>query len=171
MGPLDRIVKAFADHEVNFVVIGNHGARLQGAPVLTEDADMAYQRTQQNHERMLAALEELDAHVDVQGWVAPLPTDDPQIFANADVWRLHTVHGELDLLYAPFGGGYDHLITNAVEVDIGDGTMVYAASMDDIIHSKELADREKDHITLQELRLFRDQQLGRREGPGLSFDL
>ena len=171
MEPLDRIVKTFRDHKVNFVVIGNHGAQLQGAPVLTEDSDIAYQRSKENHVRMLAALEELEAHVDVQGWVAPLPTDDPEIFANADVWHLYTVHGELDLLYAPVGGGYEHLITNAVEVDIGDGTLVFTASMDDIIRSKELANRPKDRVSLPELRRFRDQQLRNREGPGLSFDL
>ena len=153
------------------VVIGNYGALLQGARVATEDADMAYQRTEENHRRILAALKELDAHLEVSGWLAPIPTDDPQIFAAADVWHIHTVHGELDLLYAPLGGGYDHLIANAVEVDIGNGFKMLAASLDDIIHSKELADRDKDHQTLDILRRFRDEQRHEREGPGPSSDL
>lgn len=45
------------------------------------------------------------------------------------------------------------------------------ASMDDIIFSKELANRPKDHQSLTELRRFRDEQERDRDGPGLSFDL
>lgn len=41
MEGLDPIVETLAAHAVNFVVIGNYGAQLHGAPVLTADADVA----------------------------------------------------------------------------------------------------------------------------------
>lgn len=85
-------------------------------------------------------------------------TGDPDLLTAQEMWNLTTVHGDLDLLYAPAGGGYDYLIEEAVAVDIGDGWIAMAASIDDIITSKEKADREKDRLTLPELRRFRDEQ-------------
>ena len=119
---------------------------------------------------MAAALEELGARLRIGEETVRLP-NDPRLLAQGEIWNLRTVYGDLDILHAPAGGGYEHLIERAVEVEVGDGVMVLAASMDDIIHSKELANREKDHLTLAELRRFRDQQKRDREGPDLSFDL
>ena len=120
----------------------------------------------------MAALEELGARIRFgDDETVRLPYSDPLLLASGDIWNLRTVHGDLDLLYAPGGGGYDDLIQDAVEVEIGDRVMVLAASLDDIIRSKELANRDKDNIALPELRRFRDQQKRDRDGPGLSFDL
>ncbi len=171
MQRLDLIAKTLADHQVDFVLLGNYGAQIQGAQVLTEDADMAYHRGQENLVRMMAALEEMGARIRFGDETVGLPYSDPLLLASGDIWNLRTVHGDLDLLYAPAGGGYDDLIQDAVEVEIGDGVMVLAASLDDIIRSKRLANREKDHIALPELRRFRDEQRRQRDGPGLSFDL
>lgn len=143
---------------MKFVVIGNYGAQVQGAPVLTEDADMAFHRGRENLVRLMAALEELSARIRFGDETVFFPTSDPLLLATGDIWNLRTVYGDLDLLYAPAGGGYDHLIKNAVEVEIGDGVIVMAASLDDIIRSKELANRPKDHDTLSQLRRFRDEQ-------------
>ena len=133
---------------------------------------MAYHRGKENLVRLMAALEELGARIRFgDDETVRFPYSDPLLPAGGDIWNLRTVHGDLDLLYAPAGGGYDDLIQDAVEVEIGDGVMVLAASLDDIIRSKELANRDKDNIALPELRRFRDQQKRDRDGPGLSFDL
>ena len=122
--------------------------------------------------RLMAALEELGARIRFgDDETVRLPYSDPLLPAGGDIWNMRTVRGDLDLLYAPAGGGYDDLIQDAVEVEIGDDVMVLAASLDDIIRSKELANRDKDNIALPELRRFRDQQKRDRDGPGLSFDL
>ena len=170
MEPLDRIAETLAAHQVNFVVIGNYGAQLHGVEVQTQDADMAFQRERQNLERLMAALAELDAAIRFEGGTVPLPTRDPQLLAQGEIWNLRTVHGDLDLLYSPVGGGYEELLPSAEWVVVR-GYPVLVASLDDIIHSKELADRGKDHQTLDILRRFRDEQKRDREGPGLSFDL
>ncbi len=173
MEPLDRIAETLAAHQVNFVVIGNYGAQLRGVEVQTQDADMAFQRERQNLERLMAALAEMDAAIRFEGGTVPLPTHDPQLLAQGEIWNLRTVHGDLDLLYNPAGGGYEKLLPNAEWVTVR-GYPVLVASLDDIIHSKELADRDKDHHSLQELLRFRDEQQEHgthREGPGLSFDL
>ena len=170
MKPLYRILETFVHHQVEFVLLGNFGAQIQGAPVLTQDADMAYHRGKENLERLMTALEELNARIRFGDEDVHFPTSDPLLLASGDIWNLRTVHGDLDLLYAPAGGGYDHLVENAVKVDIGSGAMVLAASLGDIIRSKELANRAKDHQTLDALRRFRDEQSRQeRGGPGLSL--
>ena len=162
MESLDPIVETLAAHAVNFVVIGNYGAQLHGAEVQTQDADVAYQRTEENQRRLAAALGEMDARiVRTEEFMIPLPTDQPAIFEERDFWRLRTIHGDVDLIFAPRGGGYDQLLPNSVRVVVG-GYPVLVASLDDIIRSKELANRDKDHRSLPELRRFRDQQQQRR---------
>jgi len=167
---LDRIAATLVAHQVNFVVIGNYGAQLHGVRVDTEDADMAFEREQQNLERLMAALEDLEAAIRFEGGTVPLPTHDPQLLGASEIWNLRTVYGDLDLLYNPAGGGYDELLAESERVNVG-GYPVLVASLDDIIRSKELADRAKDHEALVQLRRFRDQQKRHREGPGLSLDL
>ena len=139
-------------------MIGNLAAHLLGAPVLTEDADVACRRGAENRVRLMAALEELDAQTRLGGGaVGHLPKHNPQLLGATEIWNLTTVHGDLDLLYNPAGGGYGHLIRGAVWIDIN-GSAVLVASMDDIIASKELADREKDHKYLDALRQFQSEQ-------------
>ncbi|MCY4369502.1 MAG: hypothetical protein OXF41_08790 [bacterium] len=171
MEPLDPIVETLAAHAVNFVVIGNYGAQLLGADVQTADVDIAYQRTEENHRRLAAALGEMEAHIHrTEDFAIPLPTDEPGIFEERDFWRLRTIHGDVDLMFAPRGGGYDHLQPNSVRIMAG-RYPILVASIDDIIHSKELANRAKDHQSLPTLRQFRDQQRSRSDPSGLSFDL
>jgi len=158
---------------VNFVVLGNYGAQLRGVEVQTQDADMALQRELHNLERLMAALAELGTAIRFEGGTVPLPTHDPQLLAQGEIWNLRTECGDLDLLYSPAGGGYEELLPNAEWVAVR-GCRVLVASLDDIIRSKELADRVKDHQSLEALRRFQDEQRAHgtgREGPGLAFDL
>lgn len=121
---------------------------------------------------MAAALGEIDARIiRSETFTIPLPTDQPAIFEERDFWRLRTAHGDVDLIFKPLGGGYDHLLPNAVRVMVGRHP-VLVASIDDIIRSKELANRAKDHQSLPALRRFRDQQQrSRSDTSGFGFDL
>ena len=53
--------RVFARHEVQYIIVGGIGAVLQGALVTTEDLDVVHERTPQNIERLLAALQKLHA--------------------------------------------------------------------------------------------------------------
>ena len=83
-------------------MIGNYGARLQGAPVETEDADMAFLRSRENFERMAAALEEVGARLRIGEETVWIP-NDPRLLAQGEIWNLRTLYGDLDLLHAPGG--------------------------------------------------------------------
>lgn len=48
-------------HDVRFVIVGGMAAVLQRAPILTEDLDLVHDRSPENVNRLLAALQDLDA--------------------------------------------------------------------------------------------------------------
>ncbi len=61
MPELRRILEVLASHEVDFIVVGGLAAVLQGAPTTTYDVDIVYSLAKPNQEKLLRALEELDA--------------------------------------------------------------------------------------------------------------
>lgn len=145
--PLDpeRIIRVLAAHDVRYVLIGALAARLQGFPRLTADADITPADDDVNLGRLAEALRELDARIYTEKVPSGLPFDpDARFLARADVWNLVTSAGRLDIALKPSGtAGYDDLVEGAVRFEVF-GTELFAAGLDDIIRSKEAADRPQD---------------------------
>lgn len=145
--PLDpeRIVTILAKHRVRFVLIGAVAARLQGFPRLTADADITPARDPDNLERLAAALRELDARVFTESVPEGLPFDcSASRLARADMWSLVTSAGRLDVAFRPSGtDGYEDVVRRAVRFEVY-GVELLAASLEDIIRSKQAADRPQD---------------------------
>jgi hypothetical protein len=145
--PLDpeRLVTTLARHEVRYVMIGAMAARLQGFPRVTADADITPARDDANLRQLAEALRELDARVYTESVPEGLPFDcSPAMLARADLWNLVTAAGRLDVAFAPSGtDGYADLMDDAVPFDVF-GVRVNVASLEDIIRSKEAADRPQD---------------------------
>ena len=82
------------------------------------------------------------------------------MLARAELWTFTTLAGRLDVAFTPSGTrGYDDLIRGAVSFDVF-GTTIDAASLEDIIRSKEAADRPQDREDVVVLRAM----LRRRAG-------
>jgi hypothetical protein len=147
IAPLDpeRLITTLARHGVQYVMIGAVAARLQGFPRMTADADITPARDPDNMRRLAAALRELDARVYTESVPEGLPFDcSPAMLARADLWNLVTSAGRLDVAFAPSGTeGYPDLIRNALPFDVF-GARLDVASLEDIIRSKEAADRPQD---------------------------
>jgi hypothetical protein len=78
--------------------------------------------------------------------------------------NLVTRFGDLDLSFRPSGTkGFADLAGNATEMTIG-GHPVAVASLEDIIRSKEAANRPKDQRTLPVLRQLLEEVRKRRGG-------
>jgi hypothetical protein len=60
---LADLIDVLAKHEVDFIIVGGMAAILRGTPVNTFDLDVVYERSAANIERMLGALNELEAIV------------------------------------------------------------------------------------------------------------
>ena len=134
-----------AEHDVRYVLIGALAARLQGFPRVTADADITPARGADNLERLANALRDLDAKVFTESVPEGLKFDcSAQALARAQMWNLVTSAGRLDLAFAPSGTeGYDDLIRNALEYEVF-GIRLNAASLEDIIRSKQASDRPQD---------------------------
>lgn len=153
--PLDpeRLVRTLAGHGVRYVMIGALAARLQGFPRLTADADITPDRSHDNLERLAAALVELEARVYTESVPEGLPFDcSAEMLARAELWNLVTAAGRLDLAFVPAGTeGYDDLARSAVRFEVF-GIELLAASLADIVRSKEAADRPQDRQDVVVLR-------------------
>jgi len=69
---------------------------------------------------------------------------DAETLARADLWKLVTDAGWLDLVFKPSGtGGYDDLARSAVTHEAF-GIEVHAASLKDILRSKLASNRPQD---------------------------
>ncbi len=156
VAPLDpeRLITTLAKHGVRYVMIGAVAARLQGFPRLTADADITPARDKENVIRLAAALRDLDARVYTESVPEGLAFDcSAATLLRADLWNLVTSAGRLDVAFTPSGTkGYDDLARNARTFDVF-GTTLAAASLEDIIRSKEAAARPQD---LQDVVILRE---------------
>ena len=150
----EEIIAALDLHRVRYVVIGGLGAVLHGSPIVTQGADICPARARQDLDLLAAALRDLGARLRVAGVPdGVLFPYDGAFLSNVQLLNLTTLFGDLDLNYEPAGtNGYEDLVRNAVTYEVA-GKPVRVASLDDIIRSKEAANREKDRAVLPTLRL------------------
>ena len=149
----ERLFRVLAEKGVRFVLIGALAARLQGFPRLTADADITPAKDPDNLERLARALRALEARVYTEQIPEGLAFDcSPQMLGRADIWNLITAAGRLDIAFKPSGTeGYDDLARHAERFTIYGGELL-AARLEDIIRSKEAANRPKDRQDLAVLR-------------------
>jgi hypothetical protein len=151
----ERLVVTLARHEVRYVLIGALAARLQGFPRVTADADITPARDTANLECLAGALHELEARVYTEGVPEGLVFDcSAEMLSRAELWNLVTSAGRLDVAFTPSGTeGYSDLVRGAVRFEVF-GVEVLAAGLQDILRSKEAADRPQDRqdvIVLREM--------------------
>lgn len=151
------MLRVLTKHNVDFVVVGGVAARLQGAPILTEDLDVTPKTSPQNLASLSVALDELDAKLrtatEPDGVAFP---HDPQLLGAAQQWTLVTRLGDLDLVLQPSGTrGYEDLRVDANALTVATKPLlkVLVASLADVIRSKQAAGRAKDLAALPMLRL------------------
>lgn len=158
------LLRTLQHHRVKFVLIGGIAARLRGAPLLTEDVDITPDQTDQNLDRLSAALRDLGARLrtasDPDGIDFPI---EPQMLKAGQSWTFTTRVGDLDLVFVPAGTqGYADLSRSADDITVSeDGEVTVAvAALADVIRSKETAGREKDRAALPLLRRTLEESQG-----------
>lgn len=165
IAPLDpeRLMRVLNKHSVQFVLIGALAARLHGFPRLTADADITPAEDSQNLHRLAAALRELDAKVYTESVPEGLVFDcSAAALARARTWNLITDAGRLDVAFEPSGTeGYADLARGAERFEAF-GVQFLAASLDDIIRSKEAAGRQRDREDVVILRALKRRTGGAR---------
>jgi hypothetical protein len=155
VAPLDpgKILRALDRNGVEFVLIGALAARLHGFPRLTADADITPATDRPNMDRLAKALRDLRAKVYTESVPEGLEFDcSAARLSRANMWNLVTNAGRIDLAFKPAGTeGYSDLASNAERFEAY-GVEFLAASVEDIIRSKEAEGRPKDREDVAILR-------------------
>lgn len=137
------------------------GVRLHGARRATLDFDALVSFTPDNLEALCAAMRELKARIRADGFsdaeaiaVAPAMIH-PETFTRSELTTWMTDAGPFDVLHdIPNRDGtrrqFADLAEGSAEADFG-GVRVRVAALDDIVSSKEWANRPKDRDALDEL--------------------
>jgi hypothetical protein len=159
-GPLRarELLATLAEHRIRYVLIGGMAAVLHGSALVTADIDICPDPAHDNLERLCDALRDMHARIRT--------TDDPEgvafecdgaLLVQMRMLNMVTDFGSFDLSFRPAAfDGYDDLVRGAVTMSIG-GAAVPVASLDDVIRSKEAANREKDRVALPQLYALRDE--------------
>lgn len=164
----ERVLRVLASHDVDYVLVGGLAALTHGSTLATADADVLPRLDGANLDRLLDALEELDAAILLshrrvameagEPWeVADLNEKGADALASAEAWHFTTASGPVDVVVNVTGvGSYDAHIT-ATEERAVFGLRILVAGLDDLIASKEATMRPKDEAILRELRELRDE--------------
>lgn len=121
---------------------------------------MTPDREHENLERLARVLNGLDCQLELDpddpDAAIGLPSDyfTAATLGRAMVWNLRTEHGKIDLTLEPAGfpDGYAQLASGARQGRVSRTSIEVAiASLDDVEHSKRLANREKDRDYLEEV--------------------
>ena len=146
-------------HDVRFVVVGGVAAWMSGAAVLTVDLDIVHDRSADNVDRLMAALEEMSAlHRDPAGRRIP-PAADRLRGPGHNL--LATDLGALDVLgLVGANRDYASLVSKSRRITLEPGFDVTVLDLETQIQIKEETGRAKDRAVLPLLRAA----LGQRRG-------
>lgn len=148
---LRDLLAALAGHRVDFIVVGGVAAVLEGAGMMTDDLDVLVETSEPNVERLLAALDDLDAVYRDPAARTVRPTEE--LLASFRLHLLDTRLGRLDLLRSvgPGERTFADLVPRSRLYRIGE-LEVSVLELSAVIEAKEAADRPKDRAALPLLR-------------------
>jgi hypothetical protein len=164
---LRRLVASLDRHQVEYLLCGGAAATATayGARRLSEDADCVVRRERANLDRLAGALRELNGRLRVAGMsdeeAKRLPVQiDARTLCDLSITTWMTAAGPLDVLAGLQAADgrlvpYEELAERATVLQAA-GSVVRAASLDDIIVAKERANRLKDQDALPALRALRE---------------
>ncbi len=146
----EAIRQAFDKHGVRYLFLGKSGAILLGYPDTTQDADLFVEKTTANCQAAAAALRETGFAL----------TDEQvgEIQRGKDFIQLKNGPFDVDLVFAPDGIElFEDAWRRRIDVE---GYPV--CHIDDIIRSKQAANRAKDRESLPRLLSFREYWIGKQ---------
>lgn len=148
-GSLLRLLRELSRREIEYVVVGGMAGVLHGAPVVTADVDIVHCRSDENVEKLLGLLTDLNATFrnDSRG----LKPNASHLKGSGHVLLVTTL-GPLDVLCEVSEENYETLIGDRVEMSLGEGLWCQVVGLAKLIALKESAGRQKDKLALPTLR-------------------
>ncbi len=157
MTQLERLLRALHDGGVQCIIVGGVAARAHGSSRLTDDLDVAYDRSPENLARVVAALAPFTPYL--RGAPPGLPFEWSVATLRAGLnFTLTTTLGAIDLLGELTGaGGYEQLRPHALPIELFGGTHLLL-DLPWLIRVKRAAGRPKDLETVAELEILREME-------------
>jgi hypothetical protein len=150
----EQVLEALEQEGVRYVVIGGLAAVIHGSPMFTEDVDICPARDADNLERLARALRKLGARIRVENVPDGLAfACDAAFFERLSTVNLITPFSPIDVSFRPDGTeGFADLAVGARRFEIRADLSPAVAKLEDVIRSKEAANRPKDIAALPILR-------------------
>ncbi len=141
----NQMLDVLNKHSVVWMLNGGYAIQLVHDNYTTTDVDILADDTRLNLERLWDALRELEAKIYIRGRGEFELPDDPYALAERAVWNFICPLGRLDVMtmVSSTKKTFQDLRGRAVILDV-DGTEILSSSLDDVLESKRLADRQKD---------------------------
>ncbi len=145
-----ELAEVLERYGVRYLFLGKGAAILLGFSDTTQDADIFVEKTPANCKALTQALRSLGFELSTH--------EEQEILRGMDLVQIRRGPFDVDLIFAP--DGIPSFQEAASRAQVVEGVRV--CSIDDIIRSKEAANRVRDREALPRLRAFRDWLKGRR---------
>jgi hypothetical protein len=150
---LAQIIPPLVRAKIDFILIGGMAAILHGSARVTFDVDLVYSRTDENIERLAAALAPYSPYLRDAPRDLPFAWDAKTI-RNGLNFTLTTNLGDVDLFGEIAGGeSYHDLLKHSFDVEAF-GVRFKCVDLPTLVRIKETADRPKDRDAIAELRVL-----------------
>jgi predicted nucleotidyltransferase len=151
-----RLLAALRSARVEFIIVGGVAATIHGSSRLTQDIDLVYERSDENLDRLVKALEGLEPYL--RGAPRGLPFEwSARTLRQGLNFTLTTTVGDIDLLgEITGGGGYEQLLAHAVDVSLF-GSTYRCLDLEWLIRTKRAAGRPRDLEVIAELEALREE--------------
>jgi len=149
------LLAALNEAGVEYILIGGLAASAHGSPRFTLDVDVVYRRSEENFNRIVDALRDLNPYL--RGAPPGLPFHfDVATLRRGLNFTLQTSLGFLDLLGEVAGGGtYESLLQDSELIELYSHSC-RVTSLDRLIALKRAAGRVKDLEAIAELEAIRE---------------
>jgi predicted nucleotidyltransferase len=152
------LLRVLNAHGVDFIVVGGVCAVLHGAPMATFDLDLVHSRSPENIERLLAAMESLNATS--RAHPGRIVRPGRSHLTSPGHQLLMTQHGPLDLLETVGSGrGYEELLPHAEELELAPDLKITLLKLETLIQLKEQTSSDKDLAVLPLLRRTLEEEM------------
>ncbi|MGL4513711.1 MAG: hypothetical protein ACRCT8_11530 [Lacipirellulaceae bacterium] len=162
MDEFRTLVRALAEAEVEFILVGGVAAAVAGSQRSTRDIDALYRRSDENHVRIVRAIAPFQPYLRGAPPGLPFRFDEKALSLGGN-FTLTTSAGEVDFLATIAGGDYDSLLAESSVIELFD-VQCRVLDLLALIRVKRLAGRPKDFEAIAELELIADEMRRQQEG-------
>lgn len=153
---LKDFLQALSHEKVEMIIVGGIAATVHGSSYITNDLDICYKRTKKNYFALVQALTPFNPYLrGPKDEKIPFLFDEKTI-ENGMNFTLITDAGDIDILGELTGvGNYENLIKSAEKAELYN-LEFSVISLDDLINSKRIVNRDKDKVHLDILEALKE---------------